>query len=67
MMDFCTEDGERIKSNYWGFNGTSKINLYGSDSFFWHLGKLQKLPNNNKNIESVWTEHQDNAGLGTIY
>jgi hypothetical protein len=31
------ENGQTVKSNYWGFNGTVKLNFSEQNSFFWAL------------------------------
>lgn len=67
MMNFRTEDQKNIKTNYWGFNGTVSLDFNGDDSFVWHLEKIRQVKKGDENSRSVRTEHQDNAGLGTIY
>lgn len=34
--------GQLLRTNYWGFNGTVRIKMEHEDSFFWHLKELRK-------------------------
>lgn len=36
-LELTTNDGQVVKSNYWGFNGTVKLNFSEDNSFFWAL------------------------------
>jgi hypothetical protein len=55
---------EKIKTNYWGFNGVVTLNFTEPDSTIWHIKSLTHV---NKQKTTVITEHHDNAGQGTIY
>lgn len=57
---------DKIKTNYWGFNGTVKIVFDEQNSFIWHLKQLRQIKQHNDRTNAI-TEHQDNAGQGTIY
>jgi hypothetical protein len=58
---------EKIKSNYWGFNGKVKLAFDAPDSFSWHLRTLQHATDSSNKKVSAFTDHQDDAGQGTIY
>lgn len=40
-LTLCTDTGDRIKTWYWGFNGTVEIDFSESNSFFWALANSQ--------------------------
>lgn len=58
---------QNIKTNYWGFNGVAKIEFDRNDTFAWHINNAIKVTASDKLKKTVITQHQDDAGLGTIY
>lgn len=56
-----------LKTNYWGFNGTAKINFDKDNTLLWHLNNAIKVSLMDKNKKTALTDHYDNAGLGSIY
>ena len=56
-----------IKTNYWGFNGVSRILFDRDDTLSWHLNNMTKVSDQDPVRKSVVTQHKGDAGMGPIY
>ena len=56
---------EQIKTNYWGFNGTVKLNFDAPDTMSWHLDALEQITDQDS-TKYVVLQNPGDAGLGIM-